>query len=301
MAALPRVNQRVIPLIFAIAMGLVAVVGVHQYIRRKEHALAQERAKLLATYREPISVVMAAQDFPEGTALEAPLLTTASIPQSFVQPYAVSSPNEVAGMITLVPIAEGEQVLTTKLRRPDVAPPGSTLSLVMPEGKRAATIQVDALTGVGGFVRPGDKIDVLWTIALPSPSGGQGEPVTLTLFQDVPVVAVGPEFVGRQPVQGEEAQTASSAAGIVTLAMTPQDISFLLFAREHGRIQLSLRPRNEGGVVAVAPANLNTLIEAVLGVSPTRPEPTETAREREVEVYKGLKRDVLVLSEKKDD
>jgi len=282
-------SKRLIPLVFAVVMGLVAVGLLRQYVSQQRQTLEQERKKLLSSYPEPIQVVIAGKDISEGVPLEPSLLSTTQVPERFIQPYAVRAAGEVLGLITLTPIAEGEQILLNKLRRPDTAPKDATLSALTPKGKRAVTIGVDVITGVGGFVRPGDTVDVLWTLQVPQPGQSQGEVVTMTLFQEVPVLAVGSEIAGRSKSKQE-----ASPEYTVTLALTPQETSFLLFAREQGRLQLSLRARAEDkGSVAVAPANMNALMETMLG-APAGP-PTPTRPGRAVEVYKGLKRDVVQL------
>ena len=288
----PGALRRLLPLVFAAAMGLVAVVLVHQHLSRQQRALELERKRLMADYQEPIEVVVAARDLEPATVLEPAHLTMARVPEKFVQPYASGSPQGLLGMVTLVPLAEGEQVLLNKVRRPEEVPTGSTLSALTPKGKRAVTIAVDTITGVGGFVRPGDAVDVLWTFKLPAASQQESQVVTLTLFQDVPVLAVGQELTeaAKRPVAKQE-----EAGQTVTLALSPQETAFLLFAREQGRIQLSLRSSfDRGSQTAVAPANINTLMDAQLGVQRA---PAATHR---VEVYKGLKRDIVVLSEQQE-
>ncbi len=289
--------RRLMPVIFAVILGLVAVLIMRQYLVQEYRKVERERQRLLADFQAPVKILVAAKDLPEGTALEAGHLATISVPQKFIQPFAARTPNELLGLVTLAPVAEGEQLLTNKVRRPDVSPASSTLSGVMPKGKRAVTIGVDAISGVGGFVRPGDNVDVLWTVKLP---GQAGEVVTLTLFQDVSVFAVGRDIVGRPVPAGAGAGAPGGAAYNVTLALVPQEISFLLFAREQGRIQLSLRPKQEGGEqIAISPATsatFNQFMEAQLGIE--RSEPVEAPRPpKQIEVYKGLERDVVLLSD----
>lgn len=283
--------RRIVPLVFAAICGVLAVVWVRQYLKQKYAELDQARAEIMKQYQQPIEVVVAAKDIPAETPLEASLLKIAVVPEKWVQPYAVraQSQSELLGKVTVAPLAENEQLLANKVRRAEEAPVGSTLSSLTPKGKRAVTITVDTLTGVGGFVRPGDKVDLLWNIQLPG-ADKSSQVVTLTLFQDVPVLAVGRELVGK---------TASAASSdgkdyTVTIALSPQETSFLLFAREQGRIQLSLRPRQgEPSQVAVTPANINTLLGTLPGFqTPGQPPPV-----RKAEIYKGLKRDVVVLSD----
>ncbi len=280
--------KRVLPLIFAVAMGLVGVSLAHSWRMRQIQALQREEMRLKANYQEPIQVVVAAKDIPERTAIEPSMLKMASVPQKFVQPYSIRAPGEVAGMVTVAPIAESEQVMTNKVRRQEAVPLDATLSSVTPTGTRAVTIAVDSLTGVGGFVRPGDKVDILWTLKL----GDQSS--TLTLFQDIPVLAVGRQIVGKSGKSVDEGAGGGDRGQSVTLALNPQETSSLLFAREQGHIQLSLRALKDTGAVPVPPANLQTLMEMQLGVKATE---AAQARPRQVEVYKGLKRDVVVLAD----
>ena len=79
----------------------------------------------------------------------------------------------------------------------------------------------------------------------------------------------------------------------VTLALTPKETTLLLLAREQGRIQLSLRPKGEAGPShPIPPADIAALLKHV-GIElqpPAKPG-------RRVEVYKGLERNVVALSE----
>jgi len=282
--------------VFAAVFAGGAVILAQQWVGRQRAALEVERQKIMANYQAPIEVLIAAKDIPEGTVLEASHLQVGTIPERFVQPYAVhpAQAKEAIGKMTAVPIAKDEQLLSTKLRRAEEAPVGSTLSSVTPKGKRAVTIAVDAITGVGGFVRPTDIVDILWTVKMPSAESKEGQVVTVTLFQDVPVLAVGSEFDARQA--GRKSASEKTEQGyMVTLALTPQDTSFLLFAREQGRIQLSLRPKAETGSQVVVPASINTLLQMQLGAKGAGQSAPKPARQ--VEVYKGLKRDVVALSD----
>ena len=300
-----RLSPRVILVVVSIAAGSLAVVIVRNMMTEERRSLARERQRLQTDYQAPVEVVVAAKDLPEGTALEASQMKMVLVPEKFVQPYAVRSPGEILHRVAVAPIAEGEQILSNKLRSAEAAaaPKESTLSGIMPKGKRAVTIAVDSITGVGGFVRPGDTVDILWTTQVPGASKQESELVTLTLFQEVPVYAVGREVVGRAGSKSQKSTSSEeSPQYTVTLALTPQETSFLLFARDAGRIQLSLRPKADSGTqVAITPANaatFNAFMESQLGVkssAPPTPPPQKTARQ--VEVYKGLKRDVVQLPE----
>lgn len=300
MSPLPRLSrQRLLVGVGALVTGVGAVTMIRVDRARQQLQFEQERAKILAQVGRTVSVVVATQDVPIDTLLEAKMVEVQEVPEKFVQPYAAKTPSDVAGKMTSAPLAKGEQILLNKLRRPEEMIRTTTLSSVMPKGKRAITIGVDTLTGVGGFVQPGDTVDILWTLNVPGPKEQGPQVVTLTLFQGIPVLATGPRMTpSRPPAATEEAKTSGDKLEkpfTVTLALSPQETALLSFARQQGALQLSLRSsREEEPRVAVAPANITTLMEAALGPEATQaagqqPAPTDV---RTVEVYKGLERSV---------
>lgn len=285
--------KRYLPFVFAIACGLIGMMLANNWVAEQKRAIAAERQKLLADYKAPVEVIVAARDLPENTTLGLKDLRKTMVPEKFIQPFATAQGGDLLGMVTVAPIAEGEQVLTNKVKRPtEIAFAQESLSKQTPEGKRAVTIGTDALTGVGGFVRPGDTVDVLWTVRLPKEQGG--EAVTFVLFQHVNVLAIGNRMVG-MPVPTEQKEQPGNFT--VTLALTPQETALLLYAREQGRIELSLRSRSdEGQQLAIAPASSKTVMETILG--PQAMAPTQPTSQRQVEVYRGLDRSVVAVTER---
>ena len=284
--------RRFLPFLFAAGMGLLAVFGMRYVMQQDRVKLAEERKKLYADFEQPFDVIVARKDIPEGESITAEMLDRMAIPKKFVQPYAKSRAADFLGMVTRAPIATGEQVLLNKLQKPEDVRALTSLSRITPEGKRAMTIGTDVLTGVGGFVRPGDVVDVLWSFQVPPPGGKKedGELVTVTLFQEVVVLAVGDQMVGAAQGEPQEANKDYT----VTLALTPLEAAYLTYAREQGQVQLSLRSQvDRDGQVNVPPANLTMLMESVLGRS-TAPD---TAPQRTVEVFKGLERSVVSVQE----
>ena len=281
--------KRLIPFIVSAVLGLIAVVMLQRYLAGERAKLTAKQQELQALFQDQKNVIVALKEIPEGTAITPELLGSQPIPSKFVQPYATSQAMDVVGWVAKVPIAQGEQILTNKLRRESEQPLSATLSGLTPEGKRAVTIGADALTGVGGFVRPGDAIDVLWTFKVPQAGTQETELVTMTLFQNVSVLAVGDQMIGKAASDHEASQSYT-----VTLALNPQETALLLYAREQGQIQLSLRPKTEKDLqVAVSPANMATIMESALGKEAVAEAPSP---QRTVEVIRGLEHSVVAVS-----
>lgn len=287
-------RQRLIVLGVAAVSGVLLVTFLNRYMQQERHSYEQEKAKMLEQIGRPVPVVVATQDIPEGAALEAKLLATKEFPERFVQPFAAKMEGDVVGRIATVTIAEGEQILMNKLRRPEDPMRMTTLSSIMPEGKRAITVGVDTLTGVGGFVQPGDHVDILWAVKVPGPTPQEASIATLTLFQGVRVLAVGPSVYPVRPAGAQEAQQGGDRLEkpfTVTLALTPQEASLLSFARQQGPVQLSLRPKGDAEPRGpIPPADINALIVSVLG--PEAASLTRPAQPKTVEIYKGLEKSV---------
>jgi len=282
--------KRLLPFIIAGVLGLAAVVVLQRYVTGERVAVEEIRKKLLAEYQNPVEVVVARRDIAEGTAMTPELLERALVPPKFIQPYATHRAADLVGKVTRVPIAKGEQVMTNKLALPE-RPLANTMAGLTPQGKRAITIGTDVLTAVGGFIRPGDQVDVLWTFQAPSPVRKGSELLTVTLFQDVQVLAIDTRMIGV-----DENGEGGGQVSMATLALTPQETELLLFAREQGQVALSLRSHLEReGIVAVPPASLGAIMELVLGAPMQPPEPP--LEPRNVEVIRGLDRSMVSVEQ----
>lgn len=145
------------------------------------------------------------------------------------------------------------------------------LADAIPEGKQAITIAASGERGVNGFINPGDRINVIVTIALPDESQegeissaitttlvpGEEVPqvpeITITRFvlQGLRVIAIGqeirPEADEPQPVDvttpGTEEQP-EERRDIVTLEVTSEEAEKLVFSFEQGSVWLTLVPED---------------------------------------------------------
>ncbi len=119
-----------------------------------------------------------------------------------------------------------------------LAAPGSVagLSSKIPDGQRAIALKSDEVVGVGGFLIPGSRVDVLVsyrTDQLP-------EPITATVVQDAVVLAAG------QQMEPDPAGK-PTAVTVVTLLLTPQESERAFLASNQGVIHFVLRNRGDRG------------------------------------------------------
>jgi pilus assembly protein CpaB len=160
-------------------------------------------------------------------------------------------------MIAQTAIKQGET-----LTGADVGPRSARqgLTFVIPDGMRAVTVALDAISGVGGFVYPGDRVDVLVTFQ-------QGEvAVTKMILQNVEVLAM--NELTRRPASQQQGATQVSDQGTTTaegegepetiqvksatLSVSPDEAQSLLLSAFKGAVHLALRPRESDEVVSLA-------------------------------------------------
>jgi pilus assembly protein CpaB len=205
--------------ILAGVVGLVAVLLVRSYIG----------SKVTAPLRPTGQVVVAENDILPGTAMESRVLRVATWPRDIVPPKAVGSLKELEGRVTLTAIAKGEPILLTKL-----APKGTAAGLggLLDPDKLAVTVKTDEVTGVAGFINPGDRIDVLMEIPKP---GEDKEHFSKIILQNLKVLGKGQ--IWDQTKEKDKPQVVTT----VTLEVDPQQAETLNLASFQGKVRLALR------------------------------------------------------------
>ena len=179
---------------------------------------------------ETTLVVIAARDIPFGTIIERNRLELIAWPTGSVPKGAFTRLSDVLPGPGAEPrratraFVEGEIVLAGK-----VSDYGEKVTIVqtLSENHRAMAVEVDAQSGVGGFVTPGDFVDIVLT-------QGRGEDMrAVTVLQNTRVVGV-------DQISDEEAEE-PGVARTVTVEVTPVQGQKLALAQQAGRLSLSLR------------------------------------------------------------
>ena len=137
------------------------------------------------------------------------------------------------------------------------------LSLRMPPGKRAMTIQIDVLKAVGGLLSPGDYVDIIAQLDIPAANAkdpAKKDSVTAMIFQNIQVMAVNGNV--DQPSVYDDQQKNTNMK--ITLAVAPDEASLLSFAEKNGKIELALRSSSEKKPAMISAATWSTLAEYVL-------------------------------------
>jgi pilus assembly protein CpaB len=146
---------------------------------------------------------------------------------------------QLYGAIVRQPILANEPIINTKLVR---GGEGGFMSVVLKPGWRAIAVQVSTNTAAGGFILPGDHVDVLQSRASDAASNG-GHPgfVAQTLLRNVRVLAI--DQTSQPPKGGVQSQVGSTA----TLEVAAADTEVIARAKAQGEVILALRAYSDAG------------------------------------------------------
>ena len=215
--------------IFLTIVG-VAVAGGSVYLTRDLIDADGLAGQATASQMEMVDVIVARIEVPFGGPIEAQMLTTQKWPAEFAPANMFTSMEALIGRDqdqprrAKRPISAGEPLLASK-----VSNFGERVTIVQTLGpnRRAMSISVDAVSSVGGFVTPGDKVDIL--ITQDSGNGMQ----TTTLLQGIRVIGTDQD--------SDETREGARVARTVTVDVTPEESQKLALGQRIGRLSLSLR------------------------------------------------------------
>ncbi len=215
-------NTSLIILVAAILLGLFAVAGVRGVMLSKNGGAS---AKVAMT-----TVVVARKPLEFGNELSAEALQEREWPTDAVPEGSFTKIDEVVGAerrVALRSIAVGEPVLKEKVSGFGGR---AALSQVIAEGYRAVAVRISDVSGAGGFILPGDKVDVLLTL---STTNDRLDTVTNILLQNTRVLAIDQE--------ADESTGGAIVAKAATIEVLPEDAQRIALATTIGTLSLSLR------------------------------------------------------------
>ncbi|NQE64004.1 Flp pilus assembly protein CpaB [Caulobacter sp. RHG1] len=179
----------------------------------------------------------AAPTKPEGKVEEA----KAAVAGAADQMIGGDPAKVVEGAIVRDPILTGEPITSRKIVR---GGEGGYLSVVLTPGKRAMSVPVTSDTAVGGFILPGDRVDVLLTRETSvnnSNGGGESKVVVAeTVLQNIRVLALDQSTAADKDAKSIVAATA-------TLEVGPVEGEALARAKAAGSVTLALRAYTDLG------------------------------------------------------
>jgi len=270
-------NRPIIFLAIGLVLAIAAVFLVQSYISRME-----QQPTIVATSApemETVDIIVAKTPLYFGNKIGPEHLRLVKWPADAVPPGAFQTMDDVlseeGGRVALRAIEMNEPLLTSK-----VSGKGGRLSLSgLIEGEmRAATIRVNDIVGVGGFVLPGDRVDVMITRNMQNASK---RTINDVILQNVRVLGIDQD--------ANEAKDQPSVARSVTLEVTPRQAQKLHLAQQVGTLGLALRNLSYTDADRVERIDVNDLryAEAVKKQAPAR-RVVRRSGDANVKVYRAL-------------
>lgn len=269
-------------LLLALLLATVSAVLAYQLVASRLSP-APEIVEVMPESGAP--VLVGSRSIANGDLLTAGDVKIVYVDAAAKGERALTDSDQAITKVALVDIPEGEQILagsvadasdTTLLAR-------NTFAREVPVGMRAVTISTEETVGVGGFVQPGDRVDVIAGFELErvrpavgtqdaaaDDSGDESEdpfPVAELILQDVAVLAVGQAMDAAPDVAAaaitDDETSAEPATGpvtrpeatSVTLLVDPsQALRLLLAVQAEGTFRLLLRAPGDSTITELPPA-----------------------------------------------
>lgn len=197
-------------------------------------------------------IVVVTTDVSRGTNLTAEMIRIRPWPKELLPTGAITKVEDAVGRTVWIPLVLDEPVLEGKLAAKGT---GRGMASLIPRGMRAMTIQTpNVATGVAGFILPGNNVDVLVTLSHMGQEDTTGGGGTLTLLQNVEILAVDQriEAPSENLIDPKELRS-------VTLLVSPENAARLDLGQNKGTLSLSLRNPDDSATDAVALATLAEL------------------------------------------
>jgi pilus assembly protein CpaB len=216
----------------------VAAGGIAALLVGRNHQ--PEAPKPTVAPLETVEVLIAKKDLERGQLIAASDIEWQTWPKaatnsSFIQKTA--QPNAIehfVGAIVREPVAAGQPIYDPMV----VFAKGSGyMAAILPKGMRAVAMNVAPDSGAGGFILPGDHVDVVLTHhdkEAEKENAGTEKILSDTILRNVPVLAAD------QTVEDKGGQKVLLAK-TVTLEVTPAQGEELELARVQGTLSLALR------------------------------------------------------------
>jgi pilus assembly protein CpaB len=231
---LPKINSNWLLLGLALLLGGGAAYLGNSVVQQHLTDLNEQAARI----HEPVNVVVAKSDLAVGDTLSGENFAVRQVPNQYTNADSVR-PDDFSGL-------QGQR-LAVAMKRGDTLLPAHVdgqgamvFSAMVKAGRRALTFEVDAVNSVSGMLRPGDRIDLVYS---GKDNTAQAQDLTRVLLANVQVLATDQTLTRRDEQSGEE-----RAFGTITLDLAPDEAQRVVVAKAAGRLTALLRNPDDKGL-----------------------------------------------------
>ena len=262
----------------ALLLGLITSFLVFSWLQNEKNRLMAAPIPL----SKNVPVLVSNADLSWGTKLTPEMMQLQEFPPGAIPEGHFTSLEAIKDRVLLIDLKRSELLLESKL-----APLGTTsggVAAVTDINKRAMSVKVDDVIGVAGFIKPGDRVDVMVTI---EPEGGkQANMMSKMILENVKVLASGTQM--ERKGKDEEPKPVQ----VITVEVDVDEAEKLALASTQGKLRLALRNPLNSEKVLTKGANVGALFSSYRPKQTAKPkakvkgegEGDETVR---VELIKG--------------
>ena len=249
-------------LIISVVVGLLAFILTNRYIQSVRDELFKDA--------EEIEVIAAADNLVQGAELkfeDIGLLKIYRKKGGYTKDYVEKKDKDtILGRKLKYSVTKLQPILWADVEMPEGIRTG--LSPIIKGGMRAVSLAISGDAAVSSLVQPNDRVDILGTFSVPSRTNAkETETVTMTLLQDVSVLATG-QRLAKQEIEamGDRwSRVGNGSFSTVTFEVTPREAELLIFAQgTQGRLTLTLRNPDDVGFEKTLPEVNFQLVEKSL-------------------------------------
>jgi len=254
-------------LVVGIALAGGAVMMAKNYISAYQNELAKERSardQIVPT----VEVYVATRALRYGEMLDTEAVRMVRWPENaipegtFTDIKALFPADNANPRFILRTMEKDEAILAVKVTNPGE---DAGITSQLEKGMRAFAIRVDVSTGVSGFLRPGDRVDVYWTGSISDTVEGARGEITRLIENSVQLIAID------QSAGGDLDGTI--IARTVTVSVRPEQVAALAQAQTTGRLSLSLVGVGDETIASAIEVNQRSLLGlSAVDIAPARVE-----------------------------
>ena len=242
----------------ALLLGLITSFFVFSWLQDEKNRLLAAPIPL----SKNVPVFVSNADLAWGTKLTPEMMQLQDFPPGAIPEGHFTSLEAIKDRVLVIDVKRSELLLESKL-----APLGTTnggVAAVTDINKRAMSVKVDDVIGVAGFIKPGDRVDVMVTI---EPEGSKQEKNMMSkmILENVKVLATGTQMERK----GKEEEP--KQVQVITVEVDVEEAEKLALASTQGRLRLALRnPLNQEHVLTKG-ATVGALFSSYRAKQTTKP------------------------------
>lgn len=189
-----------------------------------------------------VQVVIARETISPRTTIRPEALAYRTVEDGKQPPNAVTGFDAAMGKVAVTQIPGGTPITADMLA---TRGPALGLSYDLKPFQRAVTVPIDPVSGVAGYLKPGDRVDVLATYT------GQENNTARVVLQDRELLAIGNEPTNT--ANAKESPNKPADAVTATLVVDADQVALLALTAAKAKIHLALRSPDDHAIVIPKP------------------------------------------------